>query len=172
MTALAQVLAGGKNSRLYKRLVYDLEIAQDVSAFQDANQLGGAFYVVATARPGVDLDEIEREVRAEIARVQAAPPEPRELQRVVNGIEASFLDALEGVRGFRGKADQLNAYLTFTGTPDYFEEDLARYRALAPRDLTDAALSFLTDDRVALSIVPEGQPALALEGSAPAEPKF
>ena len=172
MTALAQVLAGGKNSRLYKRLVYDLEIAQDVSAFQDGNRLGGAFYVIATARPGVDLDQIEAEVRSEISRVQAEAPDARELQRVVNGIEAAFLDALETVDGFRGKADQLNAYLTFTGTPDFFEEDLSRYRALAPRDLTDAALTFLSDDRVALSIVPEGEAALALEGSAPAEPKF
>ncbi len=169
MNALAQVLAGGKNSRLYKRLVYDLEIAQDVAAFQDGNQLGGAFYVIATARPGVDLDRIEAEIDAEVARVQREAPDARELQRVVNGIEASFLDALEGVGG---KADQLNAYLTFTGTPDFFEEDLSRYRALAPRDLSDAALSFLTADRVALSVVPEGQTGLALDGSTPAEPKF
>ena len=172
MTALARVLAGGKNSRLYKRLVYELEIAQDVAAFQDGNGLGGAFYVVATARPGVDLDRVEAEIRSEIDRVKAEAPDARELERVTNGIEAAFLDALETVDGFGGKADQLNGYLTFTGTPDYFEEDLSRYRALAPRDLTDAALTFLTDDRVALSVVPEGQTSLALDGSAVAEPKF
>jgi predicted Zn-dependent peptidase len=90
----------------------------------------------------------------------------------VNGVEAGFLDALETVDGFRGKADQLNSYLFFTGTPDYFEEDLARFRALAPRDLSDAALTFLTGARVALSIVPEGEPALALDGSETAVPLF
>ena len=166
LTALAQVLAGGKNSRLYKRLVYDLQIAQDVFAFQDGSQLGGAFYVVATARPGTSADDLRAVVDEEVARLQAEPPTPRELERVVNGTESSFLDGLERVGGFGGKADQLNGYLTFTGTPDFFEEDLARFQALSPRDLSDAAQSFLSPRRrVALSVVPAGQPALALPGS-------
>ena len=172
LAALGSLLAGGKNSRLYKRLVYDLEIAQEVFAFQDGNRLGGSFNIVATARPGVDLDRIEAEIEAEIARVKAEVPEPRELQRIVNGVESSFLGALETVDGFRGKADQLNAYLYYTGTPDYFEEDLARFRALAPRDLTDAAMTYLTDDRIALSIVPEGSVDLGLDGSETAVPLF
>ncbi|PAP75582.1 M16 family metallopeptidase [Rubrivirga marina] len=172
MEALAGVLAGGKNRRLYKRLVYDLEIAQDVSAFQSGDLHSGEFYVIATARPGVDLDEIEAVIAEEIARLQAEAPDGRELQRVVNGVEAGFLDALETIDGFAGKADQLNSYLFFTGTPDYFEEDLARFRALAPRDLSDAALTFLTDARVALSIVPEGAAALALDCSETAVPLF
>ena len=76
--------------------------------------------------------------------MQGEAPDARELQRVVNGVEAGFLDALETVDGFRGKADQLNSYLFFTGTPDYFEEDLARFRALAPRDLC-ALMAFHTE---------------------------
>ena len=172
MTALAQVLAGGKNSRLYKRLVYDLEIAQDVSAFQDGNQLGGAFYVIATARPGVTLAQLEAEIDAELARVQAEAPDARELQRVVNGIESAFLGGLETVGGFGGKADQLNAYLVWTGTPDFFQEDLARFQALSPRDVSDAALSFLTADRVALSVVPADGLALAIPDSETAVSKF
>ena len=166
LVALSRVLAGGKNSRLYRRLVYDLQIAQDVSAFQRGAQLGGAFYVVATARPGTSAEDLRAAVDAEIARLQAEPPTARELERVVNGIESAFLDGLERVGGFGGKADQLNEYLTFTGTPDFFEEDLARFQALAPRDLTDAALSYLPlGRRVALSVVPAGQPELALPGS-------
>lgn len=170
LVALSRVLAGGKNSRLYKRLVYDLQIAQDVFAFQDGSQLGGAFYVIATARPGTSADDIRAVVDEEIARLQAAPPSARELERVVNGVEASFLDGLESVGG---KADQLNGYLTFTGTPDFFEEDLARFQALSPRDLTDAAQSYLPlDRRVALSVVPAGEPALALPGSEPAVSEY
>ena len=172
MTGLAAVLAGGKNSRLYRRLVYDMEIAQDVAAFQDGDLHGGTFYIVATARPGHSLDEIDAVIAEELAALRADAPEARELQRVVNGIEASFLDGLETIDGFAGKADQLNAYLFFTGTPDFFEEDLARFRALAPRDLSDAAMTFLTDRRVALSIVPEGASDLALTGSETAVPLF
>ncbi|MEM0961850.1 MAG: pitrilysin family protein [Bacteroidota bacterium] len=170
--ALASVLAGGKNSRLTQRLVFEEEIAQDVFAFQSGNLHSGAFYVVATARPGHTLAEIEAAILEEIAAVQAEPPAERELQRVVNGIEASFLRGLETVDGFSGKADQLNEYLFFTGTPDYFEEDLARFRALSPRDLTDAALTVLGTHRVALSIVPEGAGPLALPDSEVAVPKF
>ncbi len=173
LEALAGVLAGGKTSRLYRALVYEQEIAQDVAAFQAGDLAGGTFYVMATARPGVDLDAIEAAIAAELADIRAEAPDPRELERVVNGVEAQFLDNLETIDGFRGKADQLNSYLFFTGTPDYFEEDLARYRALAPRDLSDAAMSFLRDDaRVALSIVPAGEPALGLDGAAPVTPKF
>ncbi len=168
--ALSDVLAGGKNSRLYKRLVYDLQIAQDVSAFQDGNSLSGAFYVIATARLGHSLDELRAVIDEEIARIQAEPPTDRELQRVVNGVESAFLDGLESAGD---KADALNGYLTFTGTPDFFEEDLDRFRALSPRDLTDAALSFLPlGRRVALSIVPQGETALALPGSTTAVPEY
>jgi zinc protease len=171
--ALARVLAGGKNSRLYKRLVYDMQIAQDVSAFQDGNLLGGAFYVIATARPGHTLAEIETVVNEEIARLQNEAPEARELERVVNQTESGFLDALEGVGGFGGKADQLNAYLTYVGTPDYFEEDLSRFRALSVRDVQDAAMTILRPDaRVVLSVVPQGQAAQAVPGSIPAQNKY
>ncbi len=172
MQALAGVLAGGKNGRLYRRLVYELEIAQDVRAVQDGDLHSGTFLIVATARPGHTLDEIETVIAQELAAVRDEAPDARELERVVNGVEASFLDGLETVDGFRGKADQLNAYLFFAGTPDYFQEDLSRFRVLSPRDLTDAALTFLTDRRVALSVVPQGEGGLALSGSRPAVPLF
>ncbi len=169
-SALAAVLAGGKNSRLYTRLVYELQIAQDVDAFQDGESLSGAFYIQATARPGHSLDELRTVIDEEIARLQAAPPTERELQRVVNGVESAFLDGLESAGD---RADALNGYLTFTGTPDFFEEDLARFRALSPRDVSDAALSFLPlGRRVALSIVPQGETALALPGSTTAVPEY
>ena len=167
--ALASVLGGGKNSRLYQRLVYELEIAQSVFAYNDTRQLGSVLTVGVTARPGVDLGRIQSEVDAEIARLQAEAPDARELQRVVNGIESGFLAGLERVGGL---ADQLNGYLTFTGTPDFFEEDLARYRALSPRDLSDAALTYLGADRVVLSVVPEGRPELAAPDATPAVPLF
>ena len=173
LEALAAVLAGGKNGRLYRRLVYEDEIAQDVSAFQGGDLHSGEFYVIATARPGVDLDRIEAAIADELEALRVEAPEPRELERVVNRVEADFLGGLEEIGGFGGKADRLNAYLFFTGTPDYFEEDLARFRALSPRDLSDAALTFLRDDaRVALSVVPEGEAALGLDGSAPVTPLF
>ncbi len=162
LDAVAAVLADGKNSRLYRRLVYELQVAQDVNAFQGSNALASTFLVIVTARAGHTLEEIRKLVDEEIGRLQSEAPSDRELTRFQNKTEARIFDRLERVGGFGGKADQLNAYYVATGDPDYFEEDLARYRALAPNDVQAAALSFLGPGRVAVSVVPEGKKELGL----------
>jgi zinc protease len=168
LDVLGDVLAGGKTSRLYQRLVYELQIAQNVFAYQGSGELGSSFAIVATARAGHDLDELERVIQDEIDRIKAEPPSAREVQRVLNQIEASRLDRLERIGGFGGKANQLNAYYIYTGNPDYFNEDLARYMALDPSDIQAAAQTWLRDNgRVVLSVVPEGQTELASEGTRP-----
>ncbi|HUU34862.1 MAG TPA: pitrilysin family protein [Vicinamibacterales bacterium] len=156
---VAALLSDGKNSRLYKRLVYDLQIAQDVVAYQQSQGLGSVFMIQATARPGTSLDEIQKVVDEEIDRLAAAPPDARELERVRNSIEATFLRRAERVGGMYGKADQMNAYYTSTGTPDFFEEDIARYRALDAADISSAVGAFLPRDRrVELVVMPEDKP--------------
>jgi zinc protease len=163
LDVVSQVLAGGKNSRLYKRLVYDLQIAQDVSAFQASSALGSQFQVVVTARPPepgaapmAAIDRIRGIVDEEIAKLQKEPPATREFERAINQIEASFLNRMESVGGFNGKGNQLNAYYTATGNPDYFNEDLSRYRALSPADVTAAAASWLpAGRRVELVVEPK-----------------
>jgi zinc protease len=152
----SSVLTGGKNSRLYKRLVYDLQIAQDVSAFQQSGMLGSSFLIVATARPGKTLAEIQTVIDEEIDRLRREPPDAREVERAVNQIEASFYRRMERVGGFGGKADQLNAYYTAGGSPDYFAEDLARYTSLSPTDVQAAVVRWLpADRRVELLVEPE-----------------
>ena len=150
------MLTGGKNSRLYKRLVYDMQIAQDVSAFQQSGMLGSSFLIVATARPGKTLAEIQTVIDEEIDRLRREPPDAREVERAVNQIEASFYRRMERVGGFGGKADQLNAYYTAGGSPDYFAEDLARYTSLSPTDVQAAVVRWLpADRRVELLVEPE-----------------
>ena len=155
----ADILAGGKNARLYKRLVYDMQIAQDVSAFQGSAELVSDFCIVATARSGHGLAELERVIQDELDRLKADGPSEREILRAVNQNEASFLSQLESIFG---KADRLNNYHFRTGNPDYFNEDLARYRAVGPEDVQAMLQTTLHDDaRVILSIVPNGKPELA-----------
>jgi zinc protease len=153
------ILAGGKNSRLYKRLVYDTQMAQDVYAVQQGAALGGSFLVVATARPGKQIADIQKVIDEEIDRLRRDPPEARELQRAKNQIEAGFYRQMERVGGFGGKADQLNAYFDYAGgDPDYFAEDLARYTSLSPSDIRAAALQWLPSDRrVELVVEPEAR---------------
>jgi len=154
---VADALAGGKNSRLYKRLVYDMQIAQDVQAYQASQQLSSYFLIQATARPGHTVDELMKVIDEEIAKLQTTTPDAHETERSINTIEASFFKRMEQVGGFGGKADQLNAYYTTTGDPDYFNEDLGRYRAMSPSDVRAAAAKFLPRDRrVELTVLPEG----------------
>lgn len=156
---LSSILAGGKNSRLYKRLVYDMQIAQDVSAFQESGELSSRYWIVATARTGHTLGEIENVIREELRTISQTPPSQRELQRAVNQFEAGFLDRLERIDV---KADLLNSYYTETGNPDYFNEDLARYRAVSPTDISAMAEYYLEGrEDVVLSIVPTGHKELA-----------
>jgi len=153
---VSAVLSGGKNSRLYKRLVYDLQIAQDVSAFQASAALGSQFQIVATARPGHTAAELNAVIDEELARLQREPPDAREVERSLNEIQASFYRGMERVGGFGGKADQLNAYFAAGGGPDYFAEDLARYTALTPADVQAAALEWLPlGRRIELVVEPE-----------------
>ncbi len=153
---VSSVLSDGKNSRLYKRLVYDDQIAQDVSAFQSSGALGSSFLIVATARRGHTAEELQKAIDEEIDKLRRAPPEAREVQRALNQVEASFYRAMERVGGFGGKADQLNAYYFAGGGPDFFAEDLARYTSLTPADVQAAVVRWLPRDRrIELVVLPE-----------------
>lgn len=163
MTLVGELLARGKNSRLYQKLVYDLQIADDVAAFQSSRRLGSQFMLYATARSGHTLDEIEQAIDEAIWNLQREPALDREVERLVNGYETSFYERLESVLT---RADLLASYQFYTGNPDYFQEDLARFRAIDGSDLSAAARNHLPlNRRVVLSIVPEGNLALAADGS-------
>jgi zinc protease len=156
MDVVSSVLSGGKNSRLYKRLVYDMQIAQSVEAYQASRMLSSYFLIEATPRPGHTTEELQKVIDEEIARLQREGPTAHEVQRAINQTESTFFSRMERVGGYRGKAEQLNAYYTTTGDPDWFNEDLARYRAISPSDVRAAAEAFLpADRRIELTVVPE-----------------
>jgi zinc protease len=148
----SEILAGGKSSRLYKRLVYDEKIAQDVAAFFNAETLGGEFRIVATAKPGTDPQRLITEISEEVAKLAAAPPDAKELERAQNSHEASFLNGLEPTLQ---RAIQLAEYDVFAKDPDYFAKDLARYRAVKPAQIKAAVGKYLKPTaRVVLTIRP------------------
>jgi zinc protease len=160
LSSIASILTDGKNSRLYRKLVYELGIAQDVQAFQDGNLMGSSFIIIATARPGHSLPELVQVIDAEIDLLKATPPTLRELQRVQNQMEVSMIQSLQSNER---KADQLNQYYYLTGNPDWFNEDLLRFKALTPDDLSAMAQRYLpSGKRVVLSIVPKSQIQLAV----------
>jgi zinc protease len=151
----AGILGGGRSSRLYRRLVYERQIAQDVSAFQYSLALGSVFQIDATARPGHTAEELERAIDEELAALRAAPPTGDEIDRARNTIETDIVGRLERLGGV---ADRLNLYNHYLGTPDYLTEDVGRYRAATPVGVQRFVQEQLRSDaRVVLHAVP-GQP--------------
>jgi zinc protease len=166
----ADILANGKTSRLYRRLVFDERIATDVSATQNSREIAGFFQVAVTAAPGYGLVDLERAIVEEVARLAAEGPTAAELNRCRVQAESQFVFRLQTVGGFGGKSDQLNAYNTFLHDPDFFDRDLARYqRVTGPSLAATVRASLAHNRRVALSVVPQGQEHLALAGSTLAE---
>lgn len=157
---LAYLLSGAKNSRLTEKLVYNQQIATNVVAFSDAKRLDGDFIIYATAKPGHSLPELQNSIDEEIRRILASGPTSRELEQAKNATESSFLNRLEQVGS---KANQLNSYYYFVGAPDYFQQDLARYRAVTAGDVQRVARQYLGGHRVILSIVPQGKPEMAVK---------
>ena len=161
LNALVAILTEGKSSRLYKRLVYDEQIAAFTFAWNDATLLSGDVWVRIRAKPDVDLDRIEAAVDEEVNRLAQAPPSQEELDRVINGLVTGFVGALETVQG---KADRLNDYLYYAGNAGFADQDLARYRALTPGDIQRVARQYLAGrNRVLISIVPQGKTELAAQ---------
>jgi zinc protease len=159
-------LANGKTSRLYKTLVYDSRIALDVSAYQSSREIGSFFLLVATAAPGHTLREIAARIDEELRRAADEGPSIEEMDRALAQAEAHFMYRLQTVGGFGGKSDQLNAYNVMKGTPGFFVPDLDRYRRATRESLQQSARQYLRfDRRVLLSVIPRGQPELALEDS-------
>jgi zinc protease len=166
----ADVLANGKTSRLYKRLVYDERIATDVSAAQNSREIGGFVQVAATAAPGRTLAEIERVIVEEITRLADEGPTEDEMDRCRIQAEAQFVFRLQNIGGFGGKSDQLNAYNVFLSQPDYFDQDLARYQSVSRESLRQTVKHHLGNTRrVTLSIVPKGRTFVAMPDSSPAQ---
>ena len=160
---LSYLLTGEKNSRLTQQLVHDRQIATEVVSYQDGKRLDGDFMIYATARPDHPLTELQTVIDAELARLAAEGPTARELEQAKNATEAAFLRQLEEVSE---KADRLNSYYYRVGQPDFFERDLARYRAVTAEDIQRVARQYLAAHRVILSVVPQGRTDLAAKPAA------
>ncbi len=150
------ILGDGLSSRLNKILVYEKQLCTDVSVFNASFEISGAFVVIATARPGYSLEEIERIVTEEIARLAKTPPTQAEVDRALAKREYAFVSGLESIGGFGGKADLLNMYNTYLGDPGGFGKELSRYRAVTPAGVRDAVARWLDNrNRLLIHFRPE-----------------
>ncbi len=154
LSLVASVLASGRTSRLYKRLVYDDQIATQVSAVQDASEIGSSFIIQATARPGVELARVEAAIDEELRRFLAEGPKPEEVQRARTEELAGFVRGVERIGGFGGKSDVLAQSQVWGGEPHAWKKRLERVKAATPAELGAAAKEWLSDGVYALEVHP------------------
>lgn len=150
----AGVLSSGKNSRLYKRLVYDDQIATQVSAYLDEREIGSQFVVVATARQGEDLRKVEKALDEELARYLEGGPTERELERIKTQSYAGFVRGVERVGGFGGKSDILASSQTYAGNPHAYQHRLRNLEAATSAGLRDTARDWLSSGVYVLEVLP------------------
>jgi len=158
LDVLGAVLAGPRTARLTKALVYDRQLAANVSAFQQGAEDVGTFRIVATPRPGTSLATLEQTIDSILARVAAEGPTAAELARTKAGLEYDFVSELESPLG---KAETLLAAQVFHGDAAAYQEELRGLQAVTADDVRRVAARYLTNRRLVLSVVPLGKPELA-----------
>jgi zinc protease len=181
LNLVSDVLSSGKTSRLYKRLVYDDQLATDVSAYVDLREIGGLFVIEASARPGVELGRVEKAADEELARLLAGGPSRAEVRRVRTQYRAGFIRGIERIGGFGGKSDVLAQGEVFAGRPDFYKVRLQRVERATPAQLLTSAKAWLTDGVYNLEVHPYPEFQTAQAGAdrsklpdpgAPAETRF
>ncbi len=158
---LSSILSSGRTSRLQSNLLYNKELVQNIGAFSGTNEIAGLFQIQATARPGKSLDDIEKEINAELERIKREPPTAEEMTRTLNSIESQSIFGLQTVLG---KANQLATFAGYLGKPNWFQKDLDRYKKVTAADVSRVANQYLTDNRLVMTYVPR-------TGAAPRAPR-
>ncbi len=151
---IGEILAGTKNSRLTKELVFHKQIAQEIYSFQYSGKYGGAFVIMATAKPEISADELSFEIHNELKKFLNSDVKEKELTRSKNSIKSTFIYSLQNIATL---ADQFNNYNFYLNNPNYFEEDVERFNSSTTADLASAARKYLTKHFTELRILPEDE---------------
>ncbi len=165
LSLAGSVLASGKTSRLYKRLVYEDQIATGVSAYASSREIGSYFVINATAQPDVDLSVVEATLREELDRFLAEGPTAEEMQRVKTQRRASFLRGIERVGGFGGKSDRLAQGEVYAGDPAFYLTQNQRVETATAQDVQEAAQHWLTDGVFVMEVQPFPELVAASDGA-------
>jgi len=160
---VTDVLASGKTSRLYRRLVYEDQIATDVSAFVRQREIGGQVQIRATARPGQSLEVVEAAIDEELERLLAEGPTAEELERVKTNRRAGFVRGIERIGGFGGKSDVLAEHAVYGGDPSFYLERAERMAAATPDEVRAVAERWLSDGVYVLEVHPYPELSAAAE---------
>ena len=148
---LSDLLTGSKSSILTNKLVYEMEIAQDVSAYQFSGKYDGHFMIIATAKPGITLERLKDEIFKEIENISKNGVAEKEIIRSKNVIKSSFIYSMQNSDVL---ADQLNHYNFYLGEPNSFNFDLQRYEDVTTEYLKNVTEKYINKPFIELQIKP------------------
>lgn len=154
LNLVSDVLSSGKSSRLYKRLVYQEQIATDVSAFVWLREIGGLFIIAATVQPGHGLEDVENALDEELKLFIRKGPLKKELERVRVRERANFIRGMERIGGMGGKSDILARNEVYMNNPSFYKERLKRIRFAKRDELKQTAMRWLSDGEYILEVHP------------------
>jgi zinc protease len=150
------LLASGKTSRLFKRLVYTDQIATDVSAGIWDGELAGQGTLTATVKPGIELEKVERAIDDELAKFLKEGPTADELARLKTQSIAGVIRGLERIGGFGGKSDVLAESQVYLGKPDAWKDALKTFETATPKQVQAASQSWLGAPHLDIIVRPFG----------------
>ena len=150
----ASILTTGKNSRLYKRLIYEDQTATNASSFHWAKEISGNFIVQANVKPGESHEEVEEVIKEELARFIEEGPSPEELVRAKSQFFSGFIKGLERIGGFGGKSDILASSTVYGGAPDAYKEYMQYFEEATAEDIRKTCKEWLTSGKFTLLCTP------------------
>ncbi len=156
LSLLGDILTSGKSSRLYKRLVLDEDLASDVFVYAADNEIGGQFYIIADAKPGVDLKKVNDVINQELKKIFTTGVTVAEIERTKTNYFVQLLKGLETIGGFGGKSDLLAMSETYGGSPDAYKKTINYVKGATPNEIKNTAVKWLSDGEYVLEILPYG----------------
>jgi len=159
------VLTGGKNSRLYERLVYKDQTATSVSGSLFSGEIGGYYELQATVQPGGDIEAVRQAIDEEMRRFLTEGLTKDELARVKAQLKSGFVRGVERIGGFGGKSDILAQNAIYAGDPGFYTTSLDRFEAATPKTIQAAAKRWLSAGSYQLDVLPFPELQTATEGA-------
>lgn len=172
LSLLSSILTEGKSSRLYKRLVYDDQLASNIFSYTDDNEIGGQFNIIADAKPDVDVAKMDKIIDEELQKVLTRGVTAEELERAKTTYFANFIKGMERIGGFGGKSDILAQNQTYGGSADHYKIIQNWIKAATPADIKQVAVQWLSDGEYVLNIQPYGKYATTPAVNRKEQPPF
>ncbi len=154
MDMATDILGGGKSSRLYKKLVYEKQIATTAACFYDDREICGVFYMMLDVKAGVAPADIEAEANKVLADFLDNGPTQDEVDRVRASRFAGFIKGLERIGGFGGKSDQLCQNMVYGGDPEFYKTTMRRWNSMTAANIWKASKKYLADGRDVITCTP------------------